>query len=68
MLSPKYRYLRKSSVRAGDIAVDPGANVGEVTDCWKRTKKYPEFRKKGEILQKKINESPYKDRIHADWF
>jgi FkbM family methyltransferase len=30
--------------------------------------KYPEFREKGEILQKKIQESPYKNRICTDWF
>ena len=31
-LSPKYRYLNRFKIRKGDVVIDLGANVGEVTE------------------------------------
>jgi FkbM family methyltransferase len=36
VLSPKYAYLRKFDIRRGDVVIDLGANVGEVSEYFLR--------------------------------
>ncbi len=68
---PKIRLL-KIDIEGGeyDIMDTVLEHAGKIDHVLLETheKKYPEFREKGEILQKKIDQSPYKNRICTDWF
>ena len=64
--------LLKIDIEGGEYDIMDAVleNAGKIDHILLETheKKYPEFREKGEILQKKIDESPYKNRICTDWF
>lgn len=64
--------LLKIDIEGGeyDIMDEVLENAGKIDHILLETheKKYPNFREKGEELQKKIELSPYKDRIYTDWF
>lgn len=68
---PRIRLL-KIDIEGGeyDIMDHVLENAGKIDTILLETheKKYPEFREKGEALAKKIDQSPYKDRIYTDWF
>jgi FkbM family methyltransferase len=38
--SPQYKYLRRFKIEAGDVVIDLGANIGDVTDFFARRKAF----------------------------